>query len=117
METLEKRIDELERKLFVDTDEQPEGVFIEPQDASLDAEPPCPFECWSFNGHRITRHAGETDEAFRQRAIDEVKSSLGKMAVPVFLGESSDQIDPLKTADRWHGAKPADQNDTQIFII
>jgi|GEM_PF-995028 len=90
MRTIETRIEVLESRICADDDEEKiDGIFLAPQDASLDAEPPEPIQCWSLNGHRIIRKAGETDEAFRQRAIDEVKPSLGKGAVPVFLGESA----------------------------
>jgi hypothetical protein len=87
MRTIETRVEELENRICTDDENKVDGVFYVPEDASLDAKPPVPVQCWSFNGYRITRQAGETDEAFRQRAIDEVKPSLGKMVVPVFMGE------------------------------
>ena len=89
MRTIETRIEVLESRICADDDEKIDGIFLAPQDASLDAEPPEPIQCWSRNGHRIIRKDGETDEAFQQRAIDEVKPSLGKGAVPVFLGENT----------------------------
>lgn len=87
MANIEKRIDKLENRLCTDDENKVDGVFYVPEDASLDAKPAEPVQCWSFNGQRITRQAGENDEDFRQRAIDEVKPSLGKMVVPVFMGE------------------------------
>ena len=87
MRTIETRVEALENRICTDDENKVDGVFIEVQDASLDAEPPEPIQCWSLDSYRITRQAGETDEAFQQRAIDDVKPSLGKMVVPVFIGE------------------------------
>ncbi len=82
--TLEKRLQALESKLFVDADEQPAGVFMYVVDGRKDAPPPKPVKGWKYNEHQIIRMENETDEELRQRAIAQVKPFLGKNVVPVF---------------------------------
>lgn len=81
-----KRIESLESKLLVDADEQPEGVFCFCADGRKDAPPgPLPVKGWHHGEDRIMRMEGETDEALSTRAIEQVKPSMAKNAVPVFL--------------------------------
>jgi hypothetical protein len=81
---LEQRVKTLESRIFVDVDEQPEGVFCYCEDGRKDAPPPEPVKGWRHNEHRIMRIKGETDEALSKRAIAQVKPSMAKNAVPVF---------------------------------
>lgn len=89
---IEQRIQALESKLFVDADEQPEGIFCYVVNARKDAPPPEPVKGWRYNEHQIIRMDGEADDALSKRAIAEVKPSLGKNVVPVFhsINEFSD---------------------------
>jgi hypothetical protein len=80
-----KRIEALESKILTDDEGQSEGVFCYVEDASLNAPRPEPVQGWRHNEHRIMRMEGETDEALEKRAIEQVKPSMGKMAIPVFL--------------------------------
>lgn len=80
-----KRIENLESKVFVDEEEQPEAVFCYCVDASKDAPAdPLPVKGWQYGNDRIMREAGETDEALSKRAIAQVRPGMAKNAVPVF---------------------------------
>jgi hypothetical protein len=82
--TLEKRVEILEGKIFVDVDELPEGVFRYAVDARKDAPPIRPVNGWRYGELRIMRAENETDEALSKRAIAQVKPLIAKNAVPVF---------------------------------
>jgi hypothetical protein len=81
---IEQRIEALESKIFVDKEEQPEGIFCYVVDASKDAPPPKPVKGWRHNDHRIMRMENESDEALEKRACEQVKPFMAKNAVPVF---------------------------------
>lgn len=82
---MKKRIASLESKMLVDADEQPEGVFCFCIDGRKDAPSgPLPVTGWSHGEHRIMRMEGEIDESLSRRAIEEVKPSMSRGAVPVF---------------------------------
>jgi hypothetical protein len=85
MNNLESRIEALENKIFVDVEEQPEGVFIRRVNARKDAPPPEPVKGWKYHEHEIMRMENETDEALNKRAIAQVKPFMAKDAAPVFF--------------------------------
>ena len=84
MNIIQKRITALEGKVFVDTDELPEGIFCYVADMSKDAPPPAPVGGWLYNEHRILRAENETDEKLTERAIKYARPFLARGAVPVF---------------------------------
>ncbi len=83
--TFEKRVEELEKKIFVDESEKPEGVFMYVVDGRKDAPPPKPVKGWRYNDLSVLRAENETDEELNARAISEAKPLLKHpLAVPVF---------------------------------
>ena len=79
-----ERVKILESKLFVETDELPEGVFLHCVDCSLNAVEPEPVKGWHYLDYRILRAPGESDDDLASRAFAEVKPFMAKNAVPVF---------------------------------
>lgn len=84
MNNLDSRIEALESKLYVDDDEQPEGVFCYVVDGRKDAPPPKPVKGWRRGEDQILRAENETDKALAKRAIAQVKPFMVKNAVPCF---------------------------------
>lgn len=88
--TFEKRVEDLERKLFVKGEENPEGVFMRVIDAKKEALPieeqlKKSVKGWRYNDLSVLRAENETDEELNARAISEAKPLLKHpLAVPVF---------------------------------
>ncbi|MHB8092765.1 MAG: hypothetical protein ACYDH8_14385 [Syntrophales bacterium] len=84
--SLSARIEALESRLLVNSDDQPEACFCYCIDGRKGAEPgPLPVIGWQQGSNRIMRMEGETDEELNSRAIAEVKPTMAKNAIPVFL--------------------------------
>ena len=84
--SIEQRVKALESKLLVDADDQPEGVFCYCVDGRKNSSPdPLLVVGWHHGEDRIMRMEGESDDDLNKRAIAQVKPSLGKSAIPVFL--------------------------------
>lgn len=84
--TTERRVSDLEKRVFVDTEGQPEGVFICVTDCTREgAGRRLPVFGWKYQDTVIMRNENETDEQLQKRAIETVKPLLThKLAVPVF---------------------------------
>jgi len=81
---LETRIKTIEKRVFIESEELPQGIFCEVVDASLDAPPPGPVKGWCHNEFLIMRKEGESDSELSKRAFETVKDSMRPGAVPVF---------------------------------
>lgn len=106
MNNLDSRIKVLESKLYIDDDEQPEGVFIYRVDGRKDAPPPEPVKGWRYGEIRIMRMKNESDETLNKRAIAEVKPSLGKNVVPVFHSINEAEAGSASRAGHSTGKSP-----------
>jgi len=71
---LETRIKTIEKKVFIESEELPQGIFCEVVDASLEPSTPLPVKGWRYNEYLIMRKGGETDSEL----------SMRPGAVPVF---------------------------------
>jgi len=83
--SLESRIKSIEKRIFIEGEELPQGIFCEVVDAKREPSTPLPVKGWRHNECLIMRKEGESDSELSKRAFETVKDSMGPGAVPVFF--------------------------------
>lgn len=82
--TIKARLAKLEARNPA-TGNRPEGIFI--CSLTADDEEPTPVEGWGWNGGRVWRTPGETEDQLRHRAIGEARMTSKPGAIPILIAQ------------------------------